>query len=97
MFIPTSYTKGATARLEACKKIHCLGQTLTVDTNKLSYTCLYYDLGTTIPGNILSFGSGRITLLSLIFRRWKNFIVWQNIFRSQSMCRCILLDKLIHD
>ena len=39
----------------------------------------------------------KITLLSLIFRRWKNFIVQQNIFSSGSMCRCILLDKIAHD
>ena len=39
----------------------------------------------------------KITLLSLIFRRWKNFIVRQNIFSSGSMCRCILLDKIVHD
>ena len=39
----------------------------------------------------------KITLLSLIFRRWKNFIVKQNIFSSGSMCRCILLDKIVHD
>ena len=38
-----------------------------------------------------------INLHSLIFRRWKNFIVWQNIFSSGSMCRCILLDKIVHD
>ena len=70
---------------------------LTSPCWKLAYTCLYYDLGTIIPGNLLSFGSGRITLLSLIFRRWKNFIVWQNIFSSGSICRCILLDKIVHD
>ena len=39
----------------------------------------------------------KITLLSLLFRRWKNFIVRQNIFSSGSMCRCILLDKIVHD
>ena len=39
----------------------------------------------------------KITLLSLIFTRWKNFIVRQNIFSSGSMCRCILLDKIVHD
>ena len=39
----------------------------------------------------------KITLLSLIFRRWKDFIVRQNIFSSGSMCRCILLDKIVHD
>ena len=39
----------------------------------------------------------KITLLSLIFRRWKNFIIRQNIFSSGSMCRCILLDKIVHD
>ena len=39
----------------------------------------------------------KINLYSLIFRRWKNFIVRQNIFSSGSMCRCILLDKIVHD
>ena len=39
----------------------------------------------------------KITLLSLILRWWKNFIVRQNIFSSGSMCRCILLDKIVHD
>ena len=39
----------------------------------------------------------KITLLSLIFRRWKNFIVRQNIFSSGGTCRCILLDKIVHD
>ena len=39
----------------------------------------------------------KITLLSLIFRRRKNFIIRQNIFSSGSMCRCILLDKIVHD
>ena len=39
----------------------------------------------------------KINLHSLIFRRWKNFIVRQNIFSSGSMCRCILLDKIVHD
>ena len=31
------------------------------------------------------------------FSRWKNFIVRQNIFSSGSMCRCILLDKIVHE
>ena len=35
--------------------------------------------------------------MSLIFRRWKNFIVLQSIFSSGNMCRCILLDKIVHD
>ena len=39
----------------------------------------------------------KVTLLSLIFRRWNNFIVRQNIFSSGSMCRCMLLDKIVHD
>ena len=39
----------------------------------------------------------KITLLSLLFRWWKNFIVRQNIFSSGSMCMCILLDKIVHD
>ena len=39
----------------------------------------------------------KIKLLSLIFRWWKNFIVRQNIFSSGSRCRCILLDKIVHN
>ena len=43
-----------------------------------------------------SFGQ-KITLLSLIFTRWKNFIVRGNTFSNGSMCRCIVLDKIVHD
>ena len=46
---------------------------------------------------IYAYFGQKITLLSLIFRRWKNYIVRQNIFSSGSMCRCILLDKIVHD
>ena len=46
---------------------------------------------------IYAYFGQKITLLSLIFRRWKNFIIRQNIFSSGSMCRCILLDKIVHD
>ena len=46
---------------------------------------------------IYAYFGQKITLLSLIFRRWKNYIIWQNIFSSGSMCRCILLDKIVHD
>ena len=46
--------------------------------------------------NLLSFGSRRDTTF-LIFRRWKNFIVLQSIFGSGNMCRCILVDKIVHD
>ena len=45
--------------------------------------------------NLLSFGSRRDTTF-LIFRRWKNFIVLQSIFSSGNMCRCILVDKIVH-
>ena len=46
---------------------------------------------------IYAYFGQKITLLSLIFRRWKNFIIRQNIFSSGSMCGCILLDKIVHD
>ena len=48
------------------------------------------------PGtaNLLSFGS---TTFFLIFRRWKNSIVLQSIFSSGNMCRCILVDKIVHN
>ena len=36
--------------------------------------------------NLLSFGSRRDTMFFLVFRRWKNFIVLQSIFRSGNMC-----------
>ena len=51
------------------------------------------------PGtaNLLSFGSRRDTTFFLIFRRWKNFIVLQSIFSNGNMCRCILVDKFVHD
>ena len=51
------------------------------------------------PGtaNPLSLGSRRDTTLFLIFRRWKDFIVMQSIFSSGNMCRCILMDKIVHD
>ena len=51
------------------------------------------------PGtaNLLSLGSRRDTTFFLIFRRWKNFIVLQSIFSSGNMCRCILMDKIVHD
>ena len=45
---------------------------------------------------LLSFGSRRDTTF-LILRRWKNFIVLQSIFSSGNICRCILVDKRVHD
>ena len=77
--------------------VYCLGPLGSSPCWKLAYTCLYCDLGTIISGNLLFFGSRRDTLFFLIFRRWKNFIVWQNIFSSGNMCRCILLDRIVHD
>ena len=51
------------------------------------------------PGtaNHLSFGSRRDTTFFLIFRQWKNLIGLQSIFSSENMCRCILVDKIVHD
>ena len=51
------------------------------------------------PGtaNLLLFGSRRDTMFFLIFKRWKNSIVLQSIFSSGNMCRCILVDKIVHD
>ena len=48
------------------------------------------------PGiaNLLSFGSRP---MFLIFRRQMNFIVLQSIFSSGNMCKCILVDKIVHD
>ena len=63
----------------------------------LNITIAHQHLGTIISANLLSFGSRRDTTFFLIFTRWKNSIVLQSIFSSANMCRCILVDKIVHD
>ena len=84
-------------RFGTCTTPHCIATLLISPCWKLAYTCLYCGLATIILGNLLPFGSGRITLVSFIFRRGKDFIIRQNVSSSGSMCRCILLDKIVHD
>ena len=61
-----------------------------------SISPLHISILAPISAHLLSFGSRRDTTF-LIFRRWKNFIVLQSIFSSGNMCRCILVDKIVHD
>ena len=59
---------------------------------------MHFDEHKRDPGtaNLLSFGSRRDTTF-LIFGRWKNSIVLQSIFSGGNMCKCILVDKTVHD
>ena len=51
------------------------------------------------PGtaHLLSFGSKRYTTFFLVLTQWKNFIILQSIFSSGHICRCHLMDRIVHD